>query len=109
MLFHLFDSSKSLAPEEANENLKKDPEIVLIDVREENEFRSGHIKGAKLLPVGRIANEIDKMKISKETTLYVYCQSGGRSTKACDLLEKMGYKNVYNLGGIMSWPYEIIR
>lgn len=109
MLFGLFGNNKMLSPSEANENMKKDKSIVLLDVREGHEYRNGHIKNAKLLPVGQIAPGIEAMGLSKDTKIYVYCQSGGRSSKACDLLEKMGYKNTYNLGGIMNWPYEITR
>jgi len=109
MLFGLLGSNKTISPSEANENMKRDKTIVLLDVREESEYRNGHIKNAKLLPVGQIASGIEKMGLSKDTEIYTYCQSGGRSTRACQLLEKMGYKKIYNLGGIMSWPYGIIK
>ncbi|MFQ9922947.1 MAG: rhodanese-like domain-containing protein [Beduini sp.] len=41
--------------------------------------------------------------------ILVYCRSGKRSAAACEQLEKMGYQNVYNFGGILDWPYEINR
>jgi rhodanese-related sulfurtransferase len=98
-----------MSPSEANENMKNDKSIVLLDVREDYEYRSGHIKNAKHIPVGQIASDIGKMGITKDSKIYVYCQSGGRSTKACDILGKMGYKNCFNIGGIMNWPYEVVK
>ncbi|HCL03831.1 MAG TPA: rhodanese-like domain-containing protein, partial [Lachnoclostridium phytofermentans] len=46
---------------------------------------------------------------NKNSILYIYCQSGARSARACQILSAKGYTNVYNLGGIMGWPYEIVR
>ena len=109
MLFNLFKGTKTISPSVANENMKSDKSIVLIDVREDYEYKNGHIKGAKLLPVGQIGSLIGNMKLAKETKLYIYCQSGGRSARACSVLENMGYTNVYNLGGIMNWPYETTK
>ena len=109
MLFGLFKSAKTIAPNEARENMKQNKNIILLDVREESEYRAGHIKGAKLLPVGQIDTRIDTLSISKDATIYAYCQSGGRSSRACSTLTRMGYTNVYNLGGILNWPYEIVK
>ncbi len=108
-MFHLFKDTKNLAPKEAYENLKSDHSITLLDVREAYEYKSGHIQGALLLPVGEIEREIKKLNLDKDALLYVYCQSGVRSKSACSKLVKLGYHNVYNLGGISSWPYEVIR
>lgn len=109
MLFHFFENKNTISPSEAYTNLQKDHSIVVLDVREEFEYKNGHIKGAKLLPVSQITSKMETMKLSQDTQLYVYCQSGGRSARACDILKKMGYEKVYNLGGIIHWPYEVTK
>lgn len=108
-LFNKSSTIQSIGPEEAKNNLEKNKSIFLLDVREPNEFKSGHIKGAKNLSVSIVDPAITNFVGDKNATIYVYCQSGMRSRRACDTLIKMGYTNVYNLGGIMNWPYEIVR
>lgn len=102
-------SIKKIKYEEAANNLKNDKNIILLDVREKYEFQSGHIKGAKNLPLAVVDKTIETMAKDKNSILYVYCQSGARSARACQILSAKGYTNVYNLGGIMGWPYEIVR
>ncbi|ABX42238.1 rhodanese-like domain-containing protein [Lachnoclostridium phytofermentans] len=102
-------SIKKLKYEDAANNLNKDKNIILIDVREKYEFQSGHIKGAKNIPLSVVDKTIETIAKDKNSTLYVYCQSGARSARACQVLSTKGYTNVYNLGGIMGWPYGIVR
>lgn len=45
----------------------------------------------------------------KEAIIFVYCRSGNRSATAANILIEQGYKNVYNLGGINNWPYEVVK
>ena len=106
MLFNLPNSTKTISASEVYESIKTGKNIVLLDVREDYEYKNGHIKGARLLPLGEIKTKIDTMNVPRETKLVVYCQSGARSAKACNILTHKGYNNVYNLGGIMNWPYE---
>ncbi|WP_069998306.1 rhodanese-like domain-containing protein [Cellulosilyticum sp. I15G10I2] len=109
MLFNLRQNIKKISPKEVYTSTKVDKAIVILDVREEIEYRSGYINGAINLPVGQIKEKIAAMDLSKDTKIIIYCQSGARSTRACSVLENMGYNNLYNLGGIMSWPYEIVK
>ena len=81
---------------------------LLIDVRTPEEYASGHIPGSANLPLGRM-EEIEAIASSRTAPLYVYCLSGGRSAQACALLNRMGYKQVHNIGGIMSWRSEIVK
>ena len=84
--------------------------VVVLDVREKSEYDSGHIKGAVLLPLGTItADTAVKAIESKDTAVLVYCRSGNRSKKASAILAKLGYKNIYEIGGITSWPYGVER
>ncbi|MGL4800214.1 MAG: rhodanese-like domain-containing protein [Cellulosilyticaceae bacterium] len=108
-LFNTSNTIRSISPEEANQTLATNKNIILIDVREPHEFMSGHIKESKNLPVGNIQNSISSVASDTATPLYIYCRSGARSARACQALVAKGYTNVYNLGGIMSWPYDIVR
>lgn len=71
----------------------------IIDVRTSGEYRSGHVPGAENVPLDRIAD----FKAAADTPVFVYCQSGGRSSQAARILEQNGFIDVTNLGGIMSY------
>ena len=73
--------------------------IELIDIREDYEYKGGSIKSAKNIPMGNLLNEADKY-LSKDKEYYIMCQSGGRSTRACNSLSKGGF-NVTNVSGGM--------
>lgn len=83
-------------------------ETVILDVRELHEFEAGHIPNAVLLPVGTITAETAQSAIPhKDSVVLVYCRSGNRSKKASEALCKLGYTQVYEFGGITTWPFEI--
>lgn len=71
----------------------------LVDVREPSEFANGHVEGAINIPLRSIQGAGSKLK-DKNATLYVYCLSGGRSSRAVATLKSMGYANATNIGGI---------
>jgi len=99
----------NITPEEAKKRLDSEKGIILLDVRTKEEYETGHIKGAILIPVDNLLEESVKTLKDKEATIFVYCRSGSRSLTAANILIKQGYKNVLNLGGINSWPYEVIK
>ena len=76
---------------------------LVVDVREPHEYSSGHIPGARLVPVSRIEDRWQD--IPRDKTVIVYCSSGGRSRSACRFLsQQKGYTSLLNLtGGIGSW------
>ena len=80
----------------------KDENYILIDVREDYEFKEGHIPGAINIPLGNITN----VDYSLDKIIIVYCRSGNRSNQAAIKLKNMGY-NVKDMGGILDWTYEI--
>ena len=83
-------------------------EVIILDVREQDEFDTQHILGAVLLPVGSITEETAAAVIPElDSVVLVYCRSGNRSKTASDALVALGYTNVYEFGGINDWPYEI--
>jgi len=83
-------------------------EVVILDVREQDEFDAAHIPDAVLLPVGTISQETAASVIpSYDSVVLVYCRSGNRSKTASSALSELGYTNIYEFGGISTWPYEV--
>ena len=83
-------------------------EVIILDVREQDEFDAGHIPGAVLLPVGSISGDTAAAVIPElDSVVLVYCRSGNRSKTASSALAELGYTNVYEFGGINTWPYEV--
>ena len=80
---------------------------VAVDVREPDEFAVGHIPGAKLLPLGSVLARAAEVLPEKDAPWLIYCRTGRRSADAVQKLESLGYTNLYDLGGILRWPYEI--
>ncbi len=82
--------------------------VQLIDVREEDEFRMGHIAGAKLISLGQLSSRI--AEIEKTKPVLVYCASGARSAEAAQVLVSSGYTKVYNLAsGVEGWTYGLTQ
>jgi rhodanese-related sulfurtransferase len=73
----------------------------LIDVREDSEYQSGHVPGAKHIPLGSLGERLNE--IPKDQEIWVICQSGGRSMKAANALEDLGYSAVSVEGGTGAW------
>lgn len=98
---------QQISQEKAHEMMQQQ-DIVLLDVREQEEYDTGHIPGAVLLPVGTIDAESAAAVIpEKDTVILVYCRSGNRSKTAAAALAQLGYTGIYEFGGINSWPYEV--
>jgi len=71
---------------------------VIIDVRTTQEWNNGHLEGAVLIPYDQIGEKIGSIVKSKSGKIYVYCRSGRRSKIAKETLEKMGYRDIVDLG-----------
>ena len=101
------NSYQQITQEEAK-NMMDTQEVVILDVREQDEYDSGHIPGAVLLPVGTITKDTAAAVIPElDSVVLVYCRSGNRSKTASQALVELGYPNVYEFGGINTWPYEV--
>ena len=82
------------------------PEYILLDVREEEEYITGHAINSLLFPVDEIDEGSAKMLLpNKEVPVLLYCRSGRRSDEAAHKLENMGYKTLYDIGSLIGWPY----
>ena len=91
---------------EAHELLTNNKKILLFDVREEEEYITGHARDAQLFTLADIDRESAREMIpSKDTPVMVYCRSGVRSREAAQRLSAFGYKTVYDIGGLAGWPY----
>lgn len=110
---------------EVQEMLENDPHMLLVDVRTQEEFDAGHIPGAGCLPVevitdclydealserglDAIANARGMEMADDASAIVLYCRSGARSAAAAQYMEAIGYVNVYDAGGIMDWPYDVV-
>lgn len=102
----LDESIPAISARELKRKMDAREAFELIDVREPFEFEIARINGAKLIPLGEIAERADELQ--REHAIVVHCHSGGRSTEAVRLLHQRGFTNVYNLeGGIDAWSDEI--
>lgn len=93
---------------QAKKIIDSEENIIILDVREEEEFKKKHIYGAKLIPLNLLEITIEKEIPCKETKILIYCFSGKRSFKALEILISKGYSNVYNFGGIKDWPFDVV-
>ena len=102
------DGYQKISQDKAKEMMDTQ-EVLVLDVREQSEYAGGHIPGAVLLPVGTIDEDTAAAVIpEKDTAVLVYCRSGSRSKRAAQALADLGYTGIYEFGGIMSWPYDIV-
>ena len=90
-----FDTDKDIEKEELESYIKQGATI--IDVRSPQEYKEGHINGAISIPDYQIKKEIEKQIPNKEELIVLYCTTGHRSQRAQQILEDLGYVNVYNV------------
>jgi len=103
------DEVKRIRPEEFKEILERDKrgQFVLVDVRQPEEYRAGHIPGARLVPLGEL--EARSGELEKDKKIVTYCRSGHRSMGAAILLCGLGFEDVYTMdGGMLDWDFEIL-
>jgi len=93
----------SINPAMATQLINREDAIIL-DVREDNEYRDGHIVNSLHIPVGYLNDRVKELEKYKGKPIIVGCRSGQRSSQACVILKKAGFDTVYNLnGGVMAW------
>ncbi|SFZ97510.1 Rhodanese-like domain protein [hydrothermal vent metagenome] len=103
---------ESIDAPQAKEILKSDKNVTLLDVRTLDEFKSGHIKGAKHITLSNLEANLNKLKKFKDKKIIVYCRSGSRSVAASRILEKNGFTplNVKSgMIGLMGAKMEIVK
>lgn len=94
-----------LSQEEWKNKFEQDENAYLLDVRTSEEFEAGHIPNADLLDIHQSQNFVEGIQsMDASKNYFVYCRSGARSAKACQVMNQMGIENTYNLlGGFMEW------
>lgn len=99
---------KKISHVEAKKIIDNENNIVILDVREPEEVEEGYIDGAVFIPLDKIEHMAYEVIPDRKVKILVYCRSGRRSKEACKKLIRLGYSNVYDFGGIMDWPFEIV-
>jgi rhodanese-related sulfurtransferase len=96
---------QSVSAEQAYSLMKEDNNVTLLDVRTIEEFKSHHVKDAQLIPLGKLENNLQKLKAHKNKKILVYCQTGRRSVSASRILENNGFTPINIEGGIIAMKH----
>lgn len=104
----ILETNKKISAKEA-QKMMDSQEVVILDVRTREEYNGGHIPNAVLLPLSDILVDSDRILPDKDAVILVYCRSGARSANAARELQSMGYKKIYDFGGIIDWKGEIVK
>jgi len=94
---------------DAKKIMDEQKDYVILDVRTQSEYDASHIENAMLLPLDDIDEEATDILPDKDQLLLVYCRSGVRSKEAALQLAELGYTNIKEFGGIIDWPYDVVR
>ena len=104
LIFGFSFAYQDLNAKQFNEMIQKEKDVIILDVRTPQEYQEGHISNAINIPVQILGQQLDKLNNFKDKKILVYCRSGHRSAIASQILDRAGFKNVYNLkGGIFEW------
>lgn len=96
-----------ISQEEVKKIMDSDSNALIVDVRREDEYASGHIPGAVCIPNETIEETVGELLPDRNRLILLYCRSGNRSKQAAEKLCKLGYTNVKEFGGILSWEYGV--
>ena len=95
---------REVTVEETQQRMSANPDAKLFDVREDHEWQAAHAAGAEHLGKGIIERDIEEKVPDKSTEVILYCGGGFRSALAADVLQQMGYTNVFSMaGGWKAW------
>lgn len=94
---------------QAKEIMDTEKDFIILDVRTQEEYDAVHIDGALLLPYDQIDQKAKDLLPDKNQKILIYCRSGNRSGIASASLLQMGYTQIYDFGGIIDWPFEVIE
>ena len=99
----------NITAQQAKEIMDSRDGYIILDTRTQEEYDQGHIPGAILIPYDEITEKAESVLTDKNQLILVYCRSGRRSKLAAEDLVKLGYTNVQEFGGIIDWPYEVVK
>ena len=102
------DEVAQLSALELSKRIERGGELLLLDVREPDEYARTRIEGSRLIPLGQLGERLSELADWREREFVVHCHHGGRSEKACKLLRAAGFARVTNLdGGIEAWSLTV--
>ena len=101
-----YSAPRRISPSRAWAMMQSNPDAIILDVRTQQEFYDERIPGAVLLPEYAVRDLAAEVLPDRDAIILVYCRAGRRSQSAANILVELGYVNVYDFGGIESWPYE---
>lgn len=99
---------QQITQKKAKEMMQAEDGHIIVDVRRQDEYDSGHIPGAILIPNESIGTEQPKELPDLDQVILIYCRSGRRSKEASQKLADIGYTHIYEFGGIIDWTGEIV-
>ncbi len=99
---------QKISPVEAKRIMDTNSDIYIVDVRDEDELYEGYIDNSVLIPLDTVEKTAESIIEDKNKLVLVYCRSGRRSKEAAEILDRLGYKNVYDIGGILDWPFDLV-
>ena len=99
----------NITAQQAKELMDTEEGYVILDTRTQEEYDEGHIPGAIVISHDEITEKAEGILTDKNQLILVYCRSGRRSKIAAEALVELGYTNVKEFGGIIDWPYEIVK
>ena len=97
----------NITAQQAKELMDTQTGYIILDTRTQEEYDSGHIPGAILIPYDEVLEKAEGILTDKDQLILVYCRSGRRSKLAANDLVSLGYTNIKEFGGILDWPYEV--
>ena len=98
-----------ITAEKARQVIASTPDVIVLDVRTEEEFLKGHLANAVRIPYNELEQRAFAELPDKNATIVIYCKSGRRSLIAAEILAKLGYAKLYEFNGIDNWPYEVSK
>lgn len=108
MIIHSFlKSSFDISPQQAVQLMSHETGSLVLDIREDKEYQSGHIKDSIHIPLSALKSRVSELDKYKEKNIILGCRSGSRSGRACGILKKSGFEKIHNLrGGVLAWENE---
>ncbi|MDR1018610.1 MAG: rhodanese-like domain-containing protein [Lachnospiraceae bacterium] len=98
---------KDISPEDVKKMMDDKEDFVLIDVRNPDEYLEGHIPGAYNIPILFFVSTVQDVYPDKNKKYVLYCSIGKKAARAAMVMEKLGYTDISNMGGINDWTYDI--
>ncbi len=100
-------SSYDISPQQAVQLMSHETGSLVLDIREDKEYQSGHIKDSIHIPLSALKSRVSELDKYKDNNIILGCRSGSRSGRACGILKKSGFEKVHNLrGGVLAWESE---